>query len=72
MVMYIEIITKVNLHKEVKGGSKLIKKNVKVKQYIDTEDIKNPSEVLDSKGNVIKGKCSVKIKDIGEIWTIIK
>ena len=65
--MQIEIIKTVNLYKDTKGNkSKLIKRNAKYKMYINTNHISNPTEILDEKGNVLKNKCSVIIKDIGE------
>lgn len=64
--MQIEITSTVNLYKDIKGGKKLIKRNAKYKIFINTNHLSNPTEILDDKGNILKGKCSVIIKDIGE------
>lgn len=48
------------------GVQKVIKKNIVTKVLLDTEDIKYPEEIFNSKGVVLKGVCMIKLQD-GEI-----
>ena len=64
--MLVELKISADLYKEDKqGNAVLLKKNVVTVQLIDTFDIKNPQQVYNEKGNIIKGKCKVLLRDIG-------
>jgi len=61
--MKIELKIKSDLYKD----SKPVKKNIITKIYPDIDDIFNPEEVVNTKGNVAKGVCQVFIKERGAV-----
>ncbi len=46
---------------------KLIKKNVTTKRSVDIKDINYPEQIFNDKGEIIKGKCKIFLKDIGPV-----
>lgn len=62
--MKVEINVAVDL---VNDNDKLIKKNIIIKHYIDTDDMRTPQEIFNSRGNIQKKRCKVFIKDIGPV-----
>lgn len=63
----IEITYNIDIATEKKGKTVYIKKNVPVKKLVAVQDIKNPSQIFDKRGNIIKNKCSILLKDEGEM-----
>jgi len=64
MVEDIELIVKTNIYSPDK---KLIKRNVIRKILVNIFDIRNPREILNKKGDIIKTACEITIKDFGDI-----
>lgn len=64
MVEDIELTVKTNIYSPDK---KLIKRNVIRKIYVNIFDIKNPREILNKKGDIVKTACEITIKDFGDI-----
>lgn len=62
--MKIEINVPVDLMSE---RNKIIRRNIIIKHFVDIEDIKTPQQIFNSKGNIVKNKCKVIIKDLGQI-----
>jgi hypothetical protein len=50
-----------------KGKQKLIKSNVLIKHYINTEDIVNITTIYSRQGNLYKTKCKITHDKLGEI-----
>ena len=64
----IEIKQIFNLYDEdEKGKKKLIKKNIILKRQVNINDISNPSQIIGTKGAVVKKKCKIYVKDVGEL-----
>tara|TARA_R110000868_G_scaffold14414_2_gene67057 strand:+ start:47759 stop:48151 length:393 start_codon:yes stop_codon:yes gene_type:complete len=64
--MIVEITRIYNIHSK-KDPSRLIKKNVLVKKAVHLSHITNPSEITDIKGNIIKDKCQIHLRNEGLI-----
>ncbi len=60
----VELVVKANIYNSKKS---LIRKNASRRIYIDVLDIKNPREVFNTKGNIVKGECELHIKDLGDL-----
>lgn len=60
---YINIISDDSTEESVK----YIKKNVLVRKVVSIYDIKNPTQLINSKGKIVKNKCRIFIKDEGEL-----
>ena len=66
--MLVELKIPIDLYSEDKEGKeKLVKRNVITRQYIDTEEIRNPQEVFNTKGNVIKNRCKILLLNVGQV-----
>lgn len=63
----IEITYNIDIAEERNGKVKVIKKNLPVKKLVAVHDIRNPSQVFDKKGKLLKNKCSILLKDEGEV-----
>lgn len=63
----IEITYNIDIAEERNGKVKVIKKNLPVKKLVAIHDIRNPSQVFDKKGKLLKNKCSILLKDEGEV-----
>lgn len=63
----IEISYNIDIVEEKDDKINVIKKNLRVKKLVAVLDIKNPTQVYNEKGKLIKNKCRVYIKDEGEI-----
>lgn len=63
----IEITYNIDIAEEKKGKVKIIKRNLPVKKLVAVHDIKNPTQIFDKKGKLIKNKCSILLKDEGEV-----
>lgn len=57
----------INIVEEKKNKIKILKKNVPVKKLVHIQDIKNPTQVFSKRGVPLKGKCSIFVKDEGEM-----
>ena len=44
---------------------KLIKKNLTTFKTVEISDIKYPEQIYNSKGNIVRGKCKIVLKDLG-------
>lgn len=55
--MIIEIQRTVNL--------KNVKKNIIIKKTVHVKDISNPSQVINSKGKIVKNKCQIHLRNEG-------
>lgn len=64
--MIIEITRICNIYSK-KEPIKLLKKNALIKNAVNLADLSNPSELVNSKGNIIKDKCRVHLKYEGLI-----
>ncbi len=62
--MKIEIKISVDL---VSQKNKLIKKDIHLRQMIDTEDIYSQQEIFNQRGNLVKNKCKIFVKDLGPL-----
>lgn len=47
------------------GKDKLIKRNIKTRMNIDIDMFEMPIEIINSKGNVVKNKCRIYVRDVG-------
>ncbi len=66
--MMVEIKQIFNLYDENdKGKKKLIKKNILIKRQVNVNDISNPSQIINDKGSIVKKKCKIYVKDVGEL-----
>lgn len=63
----IEITYNIDIAEERNGKVRVIKKNLPVKKLVAVHDIRNPSQVFDKKGRLLKNKCSILLKDEGEV-----
>jgi len=63
----IEIVYNIDIVLEKRGKAKVIKRNLPVKKLVAVQDIKNPTQVFNKAGRIIKNKCSILLKDEGEV-----
>lgn len=65
----LEIKFSANLYDDAVPGKKpkLIKKGVTTKRSVDIRDINYPEQIFNDKGNIIKGKCKIVLKDVGPV-----
>jgi len=61
MTKELQILNDIYSLPDKKGKQKLIKRNVISRMLINTEDIRFVEEVINKKGNIIKGICSIKV-----------
>ena len=65
MRVELKIITDLYSDPDEKGRSKILKKNIKTRISLDTDMFEAPTELFNSRGNVIKNRCKIHIRDIG-------
>lgn len=63
----IEIVYNIDVVEEKDDKINVLKRNLKVKKLVSLSDIKNPTQVYNEKGKLVKNKCRILIKDEGEI-----
>lgn len=63
----IEISYNIDIVEGEDDNVKVIKRNLPVKKLVSIQDIKNPTQIFNKKGTVIKNKCRIYLKDEGEL-----
>ena len=60
----VELTVKANIYN---SKQILLKKNAYRRIFVEVLDIRNPREVFNSKGNIVKNECELHIKDLGDL-----
>ena len=63
----IEISYNIDIVEGEEDNIKVIRRNLKVKKLVYLSDVRNPTQVYNTSGRLLKNKCRVIIKDEGEI-----
>ena len=63
----IEISYNIDIVEGTEDNIKVIKRNLPVKKLVAVQDIKNPTQIFNKKGAIIKTKCRIFLKDEGEL-----
>jgi hypothetical protein len=63
----IEISYNIDIVEGTEDNVKVIKRNLPVKKLVAIQDIKNPTQIFNKKGAVVKTKCRIYLKDEGEL-----
>lgn len=64
---FIELSYSINLIEGPDDKPKVVKRNLKVKKLVNVNDIKNPTQVFNNSGKILKNKCKIFLKDEGEL-----
>ena len=62
--MIVELKLKTDIYSQ-EEKPRIIKRGVVSRISLDTEDIKYPSEVINTRGNVLKNEVKINVRDIG-------
>lgn len=64
---FIELSYTIHLIEGPEDNPKVIKRNLKVKKLVNVNDIKNPTQVFNDSGKILKNRCKIFLKDEGEL-----